>query len=114
MRGALLKRFQKIGSNSERLDLDLAELHDALVVRHAIGILDAKTVLKRNAPARKLRILDAIDGLLAVENDGEARSLRGNFKGVPLAGGVRNTFEITAKGRSEEHTSELQSRRDLV
>ena len=55
----------------ERLDLDFTEFHDTLVVRHAVGVLDAKTVLEGDLSVRKLGVLRAIDRLLAVEHDGE-------------------------------------------
>jgi hypothetical protein len=45
---------ERSDQNSERLDLDFAEFHDALVVRHAAGVLDPKTVLESNPALCKL------------------------------------------------------------
>src|SRR5581483_1838072 len=78
----------------ERLDLDFAEFHDALVVRHAVRILDAKTVLKGDMSVGQLRVLRAVDRLLPVENDGEGRALRRNVIGIPLAGRVRHRIDL--------------------
>src|SRR5690349_24919949 len=49
------------------------------------------------------------------EFGGGGRPLRRSFEIAPAAGrGVHESAARAAAGRSEEHTSELQSRRDLV
>src|ERR1043166_4765440 len=56
----------------QRLDLHRTELHDA------------GAVLQPDAAARVLAVLDAVDGLLAVERHGELRALGDDLIGVPL------------------------------
>src|ERR1700761_2843524 len=78
----------------ESFDLDLPELDHALVVGHAIGILDAETVLKRDLAAREFGILRAIDRLLAIENHGEGRSLGDDLERIPFTAGMRHRINF--------------------
>src|SRR5258708_191038 len=71
-----LNRTQRSPGVSERPDLDLAEPHDAAAV------------LKRDPPLGELGILGAVDGLDAVEDDGELRAFGGDVIGVPLVAGL--------------------------
>src|ERR1700733_15016962 len=92
-RGAV-QRIKRSGQSSERLDLDLAEFDHALVVRHAVGVLDTETVLDSDLSVRELRVLRAVDGLLAVEHNRERRPLRCDIKGVPLAACMRHRVDL--------------------
>src|ERR1700731_2152556 len=85
---------ERSDQDSERLDLDFAELDDTLVVQHAVGVLDAKAVLEGDPSVRKLGVLYPVNGLLAVEGNGEGRALRRDFKHVPLAGRMRHRVDL--------------------
>src|SRR5712691_3154541 len=73
---------------SQRLDLDLAELHDALVLH------DPRAVLQRDPPARELAVLDAVDGLVPVEDHGECRALGRDLVDVPFAAGLGHRLHL--------------------
>src|SRR5690606_40868417 len=79
-------------------------LHDALPIYQ---------LLLGNSEHRDVRAAELVNRLLAVSHDAQVRRLQG--KGEDVGTGCEAPrAALPAFGRSEEHTSELQSRENLV
>src|SRR5580692_11588733 len=63
----------------QRLDFDLAKLHEPLVALDAFVVLEPQAVLQRDPSRGKFGILRTVDGLLTVERHGECRALCGDL-----------------------------------
>src|SRR5699024_11703637 len=91
-------------------------LHDALPILHGIPLEDVTADQRNDAKAVNFGIVYGISDFGLAKNLGISRDkahsyIENYFNRYP---GIKEYMDRTVEERSEEHTSELQSRFDLV